>query len=101
VVQTRGIDLEGDHSGRRRMMDRRAKDIASRLSEFRDAHEEYKETKDPKALERRHKAMFADSPEIARRAADKLATESFEEGQRRRDKLQKAKFTGWKKKKEN
>lgn len=79
-------------------MSRHSKDSASRLAEFRDAHAEWKETKNPEALKRRHDAMFKDSPETARRAAEQLARESWEEGQSRRDRLKKVNFQGWKKK---
>lgn len=70
-------------------------DRASRMAEFRDAHQEWKETKSKEALQRRHEAMFKESPETARRCGEELARVAWEEGQARRDRMAKNKFSGW------
>lgn len=81
-------------------MSRASKDRASRLREFMDWHQEYKETGNDKARRKRHKALFNGSPEDTKRAAEVLAREASDEGADRHDRLRKNKFSGWTKKKE-
>lgn len=71
-------------------MSRHARDVASRLSEFRDLNAQYKETKDPEVLARRNRAMFKDSPETARRASEILQGEIVDAAQAKKDRMKAA-----------
>jgi hypothetical protein len=79
-------------------MSRHSKDKASRMSEVRDAHAEWLATRNPEALKRRQAAYLSGSPEDTRRAGEFLATQSFNEGQDGRDRMRRAKCSGWKRK---
>jgi len=73
-------------------MSRVAKERASRLREFKDAHQEYKETGSRDALERRNRAMRSGSPEDFGRAGTELAKEAHQEKTDRKQRLKEMEF---------
>ena len=75
-------------------MSRVARERASRLREFTDAQQEYRETGSRDALERRNRAMRSGSPEDFRRAGEQIQEWSAREGEARRQKLRDLKYSG-------
>jgi len=70
------------------------------MREFEDAHAEYKETKSEEARLHRQRAMHSDSPEIARRMGERMATELVDEKNRRREAERKRSIQPWQRKEE-
>jgi hypothetical protein len=68
----------------------------SRLAEFYDCDQEYRETKNQDALRRRARAMRNGPVADFQRGADRLAQNSWQEGENTRTRLRKNKFSGWK-----
>lgn len=70
----------------------------SRMARFYDAHERWECTKDTGALQERIAASTSGSPEDTKRAGEFLAGVGWQEGEDRRTRLRRHKFTGWRKK---
>ena len=77
---------------------KRAQRNASRLAEFRDCDQEFRETKNQDAIRRRHKAMRKGTTNDFTRAGVRLAENASAEGRDTQERLKRMKYTGWKRK---
>jgi hypothetical protein len=77
------------------MSTKHSKNVASRMREFDDAHAEFKETKSEEARLRRQRAMHGESPEMAQRMGQRMATELVNEKERRKDADRKRSRSPW------
>lgn len=73
-------------------MSKVAKERASRLREFTDAHQEFQETGSREAVERRNAAMRKGSPEDFARAGQQLADVAAKEGRDRRERMRESQY---------